>query len=456
MKNTPPTRTRLTAAGSLALLLSAGLPVASAADLTWINASATANWNTSSLFWNDGSSDVAWTDNNAALFVGNGVARTITLTQNVQATSVSGNGTSGGTINFAGNFTLDVPKFTNTANANFDINVAITGSHGLTQEGLGRLVIYKSATYTGDTLIDATGLANSKSSEIYIKVNNALPTTTLLNLKNGTGYLVTAVLTLNGTTTTTLSQELTAITGNGIIQARVGHDNLTINTASGVSNTFSGTLKEYGAYVSTQSLGLTIKGAGTQELTGTNSYVGATLIEGGALKLGSNLSGTSSVTVNGGALASTVANVNLGLGGVSMSGSGSAISINGTSIGTLTLAASQNFTATTGTLNFTLGASNTSDKIMGTGVFSLTGTTLALDGATSVAGTYTLFSGFTGSNTVSGIIITGLNPAYSGVLGTDGILTVSLASIPEPSTYAAILGVAVLGFVAYRRRTKRD
>lgn len=66
----------------------------------------------------------------------------------------------------------------------------------------------------------------------------------------------------------------------------------------------------------------------------------------------------------------------------------------------------------------------------------------------------TLSSGFNPS-AVAGFIVTGGVP--SGVLRFNysfDNLAVAASAIPEPSTYAAILGLLALGFVAYRRRLK--
>jgi hypothetical protein len=77
------------------------------------------------------------------------------------------------------------------------------------------------------------------------------------------------------------------------------------------------------------------------------------------------------------------------------------------------------------------------------------------------AGTYALFdftsaatstfaaSSFTLGTTLSGYI-------YDFALsGSTLQLTATVSAVPEPSTYAALLGGAALGFAAWRRRRRR-
>lgn len=79
-----------------------------------------------------------------------------------------------------------------------------------------------------------------------------------------------------------------------------------------------------------------------------------------------------------------------------------------------------------------------------------------------------LWSDFTvGSSITSVLTVASVTPGFSGTVaaillstgGTGQTLNVTFdtlaltgAAIPEPSTYAALCGIAVLGFVAYRRR----
>jgi autotransporter-associated beta strand protein len=427
-------RTRLAALSTFVLLSLIPAPLIHAAStLTWAT-SASGTWDTSNASaWNPG--PVAWssaTNTTDIASFGSGPTYTVTLATNTPVylggiTVVTGGdviiGTAvGSSLNLNGSAINAVGSLT--------VNTVINGSSGLTKTGGGTLFLAAANTYTGGTTLSA--------GQITLKVSNAINTTTALAMSSGTNF------TMQG-----FSQTLSGLSGAGTVRTTSASTSK-VTISGGTTDTFSGSISD-GA---TGGVALSFErgGTGTTNLTGTSSYRGTTTVSGGVLALGSNLSGTSSVTVSGGTLTSSVGNVNLGLGTVSMTGG--VISANGTSIGSFTLASGQNFTATLATLNFTLGASNTSDQIIGSGLFDLSNVTLALDGTTSVAGSYTLFSGFTGgTNIVSSVTITGLAGGFTGSLGTNGVLTVS--AIPEPSTVATLLGVAALGIAVLRRRHAR-
>lgn len=64
----------------------------------------------------------------------------------------------------------------------------------------------------------------------------------------------------------------------------------------------------------------------------------------------------------------------------------------------------------------------------------------------SYVGTYTGFTG--GDDTIS------IRDTSNAVVGSFAVTGVSISAVPEPSTYAALAGLAALGFVAWRRRQR--
>ncbi len=442
MKTSSTASLRFATISVFALLVSVSAPLARSTTLTWDPTGAPTSpvggngtWNTSAAQWSDGTNDQVWststTNPDIAVFSNSGSVYTITLNTAVYAGGLSDVSTMNAVLSGTGSVTLtgSAPLIAVTG-AQLSLNAVIQGTAGFEKTGAGilRIGVGGGGTYTGVTKISAGQVTNDIDNGLSVNASLAMTGSSFLSLvgKNQ------SVAGLTGTSGTT-------------VRSTSGTSNFTVTAGSG---TFAGTLSDGSAAVRLNF----INSGGSLTLSGTNSYRGTTTVSGGTLSLGSNLTGTSSVTVSGGTLTSTIANVNLGLGGTSM-GSGAITPRGVGTAGTFTLAANQTFTTTGGTLNFDLVSSSSFDQIIGSGsgTFSLTGTTLALSGLTSVAGTYQLFNGFT-SGSVSSLTVTGLNPAYSGVLDTNGILTVSLSAIPEPSTLAALLGVAALGIAVLNRR----
>lgn len=417
---------RLLAAGLVFLSMSQGM----AATLTWATGAAGTWDTTTTTAWTPG--PVAWTpgasNTDVASFTGGAYNVDIAAGVELSAGGISAGTGNAVTIRSGGSgasFTLAgaTPTISTVGNVIFEI--AVQGTNGLAKTGNGILRFNTAATYTGNTSLSL--------GQTTLSTLNALPTTTQLTMSS-------AIVTMQNNQSLS---GLSGLSGNTIRNTTTSNWTLTI---TGGTNAFAGTLSE----TSTGTLGLTNSG-GSLALTGTNNYKGSTIVSGGSLSLGSNLVNSGSVTVSGGTLASTVANVNLGLGATSMN-SGAVTPGGVGTVGSFTLASGQNFSTTGGTLNFDLSSAISFDQIIGGGVgaFSLANTTLTLSGLTSTSGTYQLFTGFGGSNSVTGLTITGLSPGYTGSLDTAGLLTV----VPEPSTWA-LLAFSLTTVIVMRRRAKR-
>jgi autotransporter-associated beta strand protein len=277
---------------------------------------------------------------------------------------------------------------------------------------------------------------------------NALPTTTSL-ITFGSGRTVD----LAG-----FSQTVASLQGsNGIIQN---------STATAATLTVNGAASTSTGVSIRNATSLVMAGSGTLTLTASQggglSYTGTTTISAGTLLLSNsaaNLTSTSAVIINGGRLVSANAagNLALGLGNVSLS----AGEINPGDVGgfaSFTLGANRNFTSTGGTIRLDLNTTGTADQIFGsgTGVFSLTDTTIALNlvGWTPAdyGDTYAIFSGFTSGSTAN-LTITGYDAVnYTASLSNTGVL--SFTAVPEPAA-AGLVGAAALSLVLSRGRRRQ-
>lgn len=229
----------------------------------------------------------------------NQVQGNITFTSGNPALNISSS--SGSTLTISGNLTYNVANNTrplhlggsSATNNTISGVISQTGTGAvmnLIKQGTGRWVLANANTFTGTTTITGGTLALTN--------NLALQNSPLDTAFTGGGSLdLTAVNT----------PTIGGFTGAGNMVLPSNVTALTLNPASGVTATHTGNIS------GGTGLSLTKTGAGTQILSGTNSYSGLTTVNGGELRVTSAaaLSGTN-VTVSSGQLALS--------GGITISG----------------------------------------------------------------------------------------------------------------------------------------
>jgi fibronectin-binding autotransporter adhesin len=162
------------------------------------------------------------------------------------------------------------------------ITSQITGAGGLTKAGAGVLQLTAANTFRGDTTVSSGTLTLGNS----LGLQNSALDTSGAGAVNITGLNALTLGGLKGST------NLTSVITTGYYGSLYS---LTLNPGAGVTNTYSGAITDG------SQLGLTKTGAGTQVLTGVNTYSGVTTINGGRLQVDStgSIGSTSAVVING-------------------------------------------------------------------------------------------------------------------------------------------------------------
>lgn len=348
---------------------------------------------------------------------GGGLAYTLgTLSIGTSTLAVSGgaNASSGsanvgfGATTLTGNATFSVTNSgVGTSSSALTLGAVGDGGlgYGLTKTGASKLNLNTAGTYSGNTLVQAGTLVLGNNLAIQ---NSALDT-------SGAGSVSLSVTTptfggLIGSTA------LASVITNGYSAVTA----LTLNPGNNVTNTYSGIIANGAA-----NMNLAKSGAGTQILTGPDTYSGNTTISAGTLTLGA-----------GGSIAST-AKVFVGAGstfdvsaaGFTFSGASPQQTLaGGTTSGIATInAPSQTVTLSTGALlsfHAAGGTSSTVGKISVSGAsanLALNNNTITVnvDGAALAAGSYRLLecTGTLTGSTGSAATITGV-PMSSGYTAT--------------------------------------
>ncbi|WP_238258609.1 beta strand repeat-containing protein [Methylobacterium gnaphalii] len=324
--------------------------------------------------------------------------------------SLSGNA---GTTVALGSATLTTGS-DNTSTGSFGV---ITGTGGLTKTGTGIFEIRGANTYTGTTTVNAGTLRNGPGGS-FASTNFVINGGSLIFNTATTAPATSAVTQTGGQFTVGTSLEIGSLNGGGggvLLSAGA-----TLTTGrNGTADTYSGNIGIDGNGA------LTKAGVGTFTLTGANTYVEATTISGGTLRIGDgtaagnngrigqNAGGTvfSNVATTGGTLAFARTNAYT-YGGI-ISGSGIVNQV-GSGVTTLTGASTgfsgmANVDAGTLSINGTLGNGaaivdvNSGGTLHGSG--TIAGSVVVANGGTvsagnspgtlTVGGDYTLNAGST-------------------------------------------------------------
>jgi fibronectin-binding autotransporter adhesin len=348
---------------------------------------------------------------------------------------VISNGTGGGTLAFT-KVGTGTQSFLGTIANSYTGNTTVNG--GIL--ALGKTGVGPNSTAIAGNLIIGNGAGGLDI--VRLDGSDQIADTSSVSF-NGSGADA-GVLRLNAFNESVAGISSTAGAGiveNGGATASV----FTTSFASGIQ-TFTGVIQDGGA----GALSLTKAGAGTQIISGANTFSGGTVVNGGLLLANSSGAlGTGGVTVNGGALGGTGGVI---AGGVTLAGGTLAP---GSSIGTLTVGS----VAGAGTLGVEYDSTTQGiDLLTVTGELNINSIALSftdfanpsLPGPlTQPAYVFATYGTLTGSNFSS---VVGLPVGYEVSYNYLSLNQIALVTaVPEPGTLA-LLTVAIVGGGLYRRR----
>ena len=325
---------------------------------------------------------------------------------------------------------------------------------------------------TGATAVGELHMAADVTQNVTITASVAQILT--INGVGGTGVLIDSgaafTLTIDcrvtiGTNQTWTNNSTNLFTVSGATLALGSNHTLTVN---GTGDTLiSAVITDAPGMAS----GIIKDGGSTLTLTGPNTYVAGTTVNGGTLLVDNTVgsgTGTGAVTVNnagttlgGTGTISGAVTVNAGANIAPGNASNPVATL---TTGALTLASTSNFRVDIS------GTAGTSDQInVATGTVTITGSNLVVTVVTTVSlgqqftilnkvavGAITgTFAGIPQGGTVTGSDGTVFPVSYVGGDGNDIVLTVVALAVPEPSTWmGGAFAIAVLAFTQRRRLRK--
>lgn len=327
----------------------------------------------------------------------------------------------------------------------------ITGANNLIvgsaqTNGTGSVTFSGNQNYSGNTTVANGSIltTNGTLSSSAVAVDNG----GTLNIGPTGALAAVTVLTANGTTNfNNATQTISQLTDSGT-GARSVVLNGTVLSVSGTS-TYSGTITGNG--------GLTKTTGGTLTLSGSaaNSYSGNTTVSAGTLNVqGGGLAATGAVQLNGGTLLLGTSNVINDSAAITLNGGTLNTGGNDETLGTLILSVDSTIDFGSGTgsrLDFTsigtIAAGAKLSILNWSGTPAISGSDPS-DDRLVFQGNYTTFTSLFAQADVS----------FNGVQGYQAIdfggTSFEIVAVPEPSTTAAIGGLALCALIGYRERRR--
>ncbi len=347
------------------------------------------------------------------------------------------------TLSNSATFTVGETKASDTVN----LQGLISGTGNLAIAPAGgngnplTVTINKAETYSGSTAITQTNVGGTKDFP-YLKLlsGGSLPSTTVLTISDAnTGRNTTFDLNGQNQTLAGLVSAGASQGNDAVLNSSGTASALTLNDTA--NSSFGGVIGTGTTAVPTNAnLSLIKSGLGTQTLSGTNTYIGATTVSAGTLQenAGASLSGSGVTVASGATLAlngyATYNNVPITITGTGASGQRGALTFNNGNAGTYTLP-----NAITLGGNSTIGQFGVSDTINFNGAIGGTGNlTISPEGGSSASHTATFNFGAAGTYTGSTTFASGagqlsdtynLNVANALPSGTALVLNPSVGTI---------------------------